>query len=290
MRIACLILAHKNPLQLERLIQAMDHPAFDYYIHVDKKAGIEPFLYLTKRDRVFFIRNRIKVYWGRYSLVQATLNGIEEIVSAEKFGEYDYVNVMSAQDFPIKPASYIYRYICDRRGREFITCIRESDNHEWWKDAVLHLWRYNFHNWRIPGKYRLEALANRVLPARKYPIPGHEVVGHSNWFTLSGGSARYMLAFLKGHPGVVRFFKYVWGADELIFSTVLYNSPYKDKIEDNLVYIDWSEGVANPKLLTVGDFAALVASDKLFARKFDMEKDEAVMGLLERRLKENGQR
>jgi hypothetical protein len=97
-----------------------------------------------------------------------------------------------------------------------------------------------------------------------------------------------MLAFLKGHPGVVRFFKYVWGADELIFSTVLYNSPYKDKIEDNLVYIDWSEGVANPKLLTVGDFAALVASDKLFARKFDTEKDEAVMSRLEARLAENG--
>ena len=286
MRIAYLILAHKNPLQLERLIQAMDHPAFDYYIHVDKKTGIEPFQYLSKKDRVFLIRNRIKVFWGRYSLVQATLNGIEEIVSGGKYGEYDYVHVMSAQDFPIRPATYIYEYISDRKGIEFITCLRESDQHEWWKDAALHTWRYNFHNWLIPGKYRLEALANRVLPARKYPIPDHEVVGHSNWFTITIGCARYMLAFLKEHPEVVRFFRYVWGADELIFSKVIYNSSYGGKIEDNLVYIDWSEAVANPKLLTSGDFPALIASDKLFARKFDTEKDEAIVKQLELRLKD----
>jgi hypothetical protein len=289
MRIACLILAHKNPLQLKRLIQAMDHPAFDYYIHLDKKTGMEPFRELSKMDRVYFIRKRIKVFWARYSQVQSTLNGIEQIVSGGKFGEYDYLNVMSAQDLPIKPASYIYQYLQAREGREFVTCLRESDQHEWWKDAALHTWRYNFVNWRIPGKYRLEALANRVLPARKYPIAGDEVVGHSSWFTLTVGGARYMLTVLKEHPEIVRFFKYVWGADELIFSTVLYNSVYRDKIEDNLVYVDWSEGAANPKLLTMADYPALIASDKLFARKFDIEKDERIVQQLELRLRENGQ-
>src|SRR5882757_5678786 len=100
MRIAFLILAHKSPLQLERMLNALDHPAFDYFIHIDKKADPEPFAWLSKRERVCFIKNNIKVFWGRYSLVQATLNGIGEILAA---GKYDYVHVMSAQDFPIKP-------------------------------------------------------------------------------------------------------------------------------------------------------------------------------------------
>jgi hypothetical protein len=283
MRVAFLILAHKTPKQLERLIQAMDHPAFDYYIHVDKKAAAEPFAYLSKMDRVFLLHNTIKVFWGRYSLVQATLNGIAEILTR---GEYDYIHVMSAQDFPIKPAGYIYQYFCDRKGTEFITCLRESDQHEWWKDAAIHTWRYNFHNWRVPGKYRLQVLVNKLLPAPRYPIPGHEVVGHSNWFTLTGRSARYLLDFLERNPRVVRFFKFVWGADELIFSTVIFNSPYRDRIEENLVYIDWSEKVANPKMLGAQDFPALMASDKLFARKFDIGVDESVVGMLETRLRE----
>lgn len=280
MRIGCLILAHKNPLQIEKLIRAMDHPAFDIYVHVDGKIPTESFVYLEEYERVFLIRNRVKVYWGKYSLVQATLDGIAEVLDR---GQYEYVHVMSAQDFPIKSPSYFYQFLCERKGQEFITCLRESDGHEWWKDAALHTWRYNFHNWSMPGKYRLEALANRLLPRRKYPVPGHEVVGHSNWFTITSGSARYMLAYLKEHGEVVRFFRYVWGADELIFSTVIYNNPaYRDKVEENLVYIDWSERVANPKLLTMGDLSALLASDKIFARKFDMEKDAAVLDELER--------
>ena len=280
MRIGCLILAHKNPLQVEKLIRAMDHPAFDLYVHVDGKTSIEPFAYLENFERVFLIRNRVKVYWGKYSLVQVELDGIAEVLDR---GQYDYIHVLSAQDFPLKSPAQFYQFLCERKGQEFITCFRESDGHEWWKDAALHTWRYHFHNWSIPGKYRLEALANRLLPRRTYPVPGHEVVGHSQWFTITSGSARYMLAYLKEHPEVVKFFRYVWGADELIFSTVIYNNPvYKDKVEENLVYVDWSERVANPKLLTMGDLPALLASDKFFARKFDMEKDAAVMDELER--------
>jgi hypothetical protein len=282
MRIAFLILAHKNPSQLERMLNAMDHPAFDYFIHVDRKADQSAFGFLSKRNRVYFIRHAIKVFWGRYSLVQATLNGIGEILQS---GEYDYIHVMSAQDFPIKPPQEIYQYLQDKKGSEFITCIKESDNHEWWQDAALHVWRYNFHNWRIPGKYRLQFLANKLLPPRKYPIAGHLVVGHSNWFTLTGACARYMIDYLVDHPEVVRFFKYTWGADELIFSTVVYNSRFQEKIEKSLVYIDWSERVANPKLLTIKDFHAIMTSGCLFARKFDIEKDESIVRQLEAWLK-----
>jgi hypothetical protein len=282
MRIACLILAHKNPGQLERLLRVMDHPAFDFYIHVDGKADQGPFEYLRGRDRVFFIRDRVKVGWGQYSLVQATLNGLEGVLAG---GAYGYIHVMSAQDFPIKPMAYIYQYLRDREGKEYITCLREGDGHEWWKVAALHAWQYNFHNWAIPGKYRLQAVANFLLPRRKYPVAGHEVVGHSQWFTITAGSARYLLAYLKDHPRVVRFFRYVWGADELIFSTVIYNNPaYRDRIEDNVFYIDWSRGGASPKLLTGEDLPALLDSDKLFARKFDAEVDSGVLDALERGL------
>ena len=278
MRIGCLILAHKNPGQLERMLTAMAHPAFDFYIHVDGKVDQAPWEYLRGMDRVSFVQNRVSVGWGQYSLVQAQLNGMEEVLAG---GDYQYVHVMSAQDFPLKPMGEIYDFLQRHSGTEFITCLRESDGHPWWKVAALHAWQYNFHNWTIPGKYRLQAVANFMLPRRRYPVKGHEVVGHSQWFTITGRSARYLLDYLKAHPEVVRFFKYVWGADELIFSTVIFNnSEFRDKVVENLFYIDWSRGGASPKALTKADLPAMRESGKLFARKFEEGQDEGVLEVL----------
>ena len=45
--------------------------------------------------------------------------------------------------------------------------------------------------------------------------------------------------------------------------------------------MDWSSGLAHPKILTINDYEALKASAKLFARKFDMETDSLILKKLE---------
>src|SRR5947208_8882520 len=114
MRIAHLILAHKNPQQVERLIKALDHPSFDLYIHLDKKSDPLPFAFLARRERVLFIKERTKIYWAGYGTIQATINGFREILPKN----YDYINVISAQDFPIKPAAFLYDYLATHKGTE----------------------------------------------------------------------------------------------------------------------------------------------------------------------------
>jgi len=276
MKIAHLILSHKNPDQLERLLRVLDHPAFDFYIHVDKKSDITPFEYLTRQKNVFFIKERAKVYWAGYGTIQATLNGFKEILQKRK--EYDYINVISAQDFPLCSPEAIYQYLFDRKGREFITC--ESIETEW-QEAAHRIKQYHFINWRIPGKFRLQMLANRILPERKFPY-NFTVVGRSNWFTLSAAAIRYALDFIEQNPRIVRYFKYCWGADEFIFSTILYNSPFKEKITDNLVYVDWrGQTKGHPKVLRTEDFNDMRTSGKLFARKFDTTVDPDIMTMLE---------
>ena len=274
MKIACLILAHKNPGQLQRVIKAMQHPAIDMYIHVDKKVDIRAFAVLENIKNVFFIKNRVKVYWGSYSVIQATLNGFAEITPRG----YDYINVMSAQDFPLKPVSAIYEYLEKRKGTEFVTCL-SVDNQ--WQEAKIRVTNYFFMNWRFPGRFRLEKIVNAVLPKRKFPL-NYEIVGKECWFTITSAAALYIGDFVKQHPEVVRFFKFTWTADELMIPTILYNSHFKDKIRDNLVYIDWSESLdAHPKVFTMKDAAALIQSDKLFARKFDTGVDEEILSYLE---------
>jgi hypothetical protein len=279
MRIAHLILTHKNPQQLERLIKVLDHPAFDFYIHVDKKVDQAPFAFLTQKKNVFFINNRAPVYWAGYGTIQATLNGFEEILP----GKYDYINVTSGQDFPLRSADEIYQFIAERKGLEFITCQSVEDE---WQDAAPRVRKYHLINWRIPGKHRLEKLTNKMLdkkliPPRKFPLD-YKIVGRSNWFTLTSGAVRYIVDFLKQHPKVVRYFKFCWGADEFIFASVLYNSPFQGQIRDSLTYVDWTgQTEGHPRILKSNDFEKMISSGKLFGRKFDVDADSRILEMLE---------
>jgi hypothetical protein len=293
MKVAHLILTHKNPLQVERLLDALSHPEFDFYIHIDKKTDLTPFLYLEERKNVFFIKERAAIYWAGYGTIQATLNGFRQILRDKTDpgkpdhdkpdpgksypGEPYYINVISGQDFPLRAAADIYNYLLERKGKEFITC--ESIDNEW-SEAAPRVRNYHLINWRIPGKHRLEKWITRLLPPRKFPLD-YKIVGRANWFTLTTGAAHYILDFIKQHPAVDRYFYYCWGADEFFFSTILFNSPFGSSIEDNLVYVDWSEKKAHPKILTAADFGAMRSSSKLFARKLDINTDPSIFDLLE---------
>lgn len=279
MRIAHLILTHKNPAQLERLIGALSHPAFDCYIHVDKKTDITPFRYLAEKENVYFLADRAPIYWAGYGTISATLKGFRTILDNPA---YDYINVISAQDFPLTSAENIYRHLCDHEGAEFITCENITDQ---WPAAAHRVHKYHLINWRIPGKHRLERLVNRLMGPRKFPLEDFTVVGRSNWFTITREAAAYVLAFLKQHPEVDRFFWYSWGADELIFATILYNSHFRDKIRDCLIYVDWrGQTEGHPRILLTKDLPDMLASGKLFARKLDMNVDAELFGLLEKRI------
>jgi hypothetical protein len=277
MRIAHLILAHKEPEQLARLLRALQHRSSGFFLHIDGKTDITPFLPLTDIKNVFLVRRRAKVHWAGYGTIQATLNGLAEILQ----GDYDYINVISGQDFPLTSPDAFHDFISSGKDREYITC--ESIETEW-TEAAPRIKEYHLINWRIPGKYRLEKIITALFPPRKFPLD-HTIVGRANWFTVSQAAARYMLDFIKANPKMVRYFKYCWGADEFIFSTILFNSPFRAFIKPNLVYVDWT-GPKNghPKILGVEDMLPMLESGKFFARKFDGNTSPAILTMLEERI------
>jgi len=71
MRIAYLILAHKNPSQLAELVTALDDPKKTrFYIHVDQRNadffGSPSLKPIMDRENVLFLRDRVRVYWGGF--------------------------------------------------------------------------------------------------------------------------------------------------------------------------------------------------------------------------------
>lgn len=275
MKIAHLILTHANPHQLKRLVERLAHPDADFYIHVDLKTDIQPFLFLES-ENIKFIKNRVSVHWGGYSIVQATVNSFEEILKADI--KYDFINLLSGQDYPIKSTSAIHHFFENNLGKAFMHTLSVANE---WQEAIPRLTKYHLCNYHFAGKHTVEKWLNILLPSRKMPnnlVP----VGRSQWFTITAEHAQYIVTYLQENKNIKHFFELTWGSDEIVFQTILFNSIYqKDMVNDNLRYIDWSEGKASPKTFTIDDLHTLIDSGKLFARKFNENVDVAILDELD---------
>lgn len=277
MRIAHLLLTHMYNAQLVRLLQRLAHNDADIYIHIDHKAAIEQFEQLKKIPRVYFINKREKVFWGAFSIVQATINGLEAIMASGK--DYGYINLLSGQDYPLKPAETIHSFLAQNPGKMFTEYYLVDDV---WTEAKTRITQYHLTNYNFTGKYVVQKWMNKLLPQRRLPY-NLVAVGRSQWFTIATPLVAFILDYIKTHPRMVKFFKLSWAPDELFFQIIIYNSPYKDKmVNDNLRYIDFSEGKASPKTLTINDVPALTASGKFYARKFNAQIDAAVLDELDK--------
>ncbi len=279
MRIAHIIMAHKNPDQLERLVSAMQHPMFDLYIHLDKKSDIKDFNHLINYNNVFFIQNRIECNWGGYSFVKAILNSMTEVLSSEE--NYHFINLMSGQDYPLKSADELYRFLCDNLNMSFIAY--ERVDHSWWEHAVSRYKSYHFTDFKLMGRYLFQRVANKLMPHRKFPLD-LTLYGSTNssWWILSVDAAQYLVDFIKDNSKLKSFMRFTWGADEFLITTIIMNSPFKDRvINDNLRHIDWSSGGAHPKIFAKNDLNALVSTNKYFARKFDVNVDKEILDLID---------
>jgi Core-2/I-Branching enzyme len=277
MKIAHLILTHANPHQLKRLVERLAHHDADFYVHVDLKIDINLFFSINS-ENIKFIENRVSVHWGAYSIVQATINSFEEILKTNN--KYDYINLLSGQDYPLKSTEAIHHFFENNLGKAFMHTLSVANE---WQEAIPRLTKYHLSNYHFAGKHAVEKLLNILLPSRKMPnnlVP----VGRSQWFTITAEHAQYIVNYLQENKNVKRFFELTWGSDEIVFQTILFNSIYqKDMVNDNLRYIDWSEGKASPKTFTIDDLPTLIDSGKLFARKFNESVDVAILDELDKK-------
>jgi len=279
MKIAHLIMAHKNPEQLGRLLSALQHEDFYFFIHLDSKCDPKDYEQLANRPRVQFTARRFAVRWASYRFTNAIIECTRDILNSGQ--AFDFVNLLSGQDYPIKPAATIRDFFARHKGYSFLSF--EGEDSAWWQHAKSRIEKYHTTYFQFKGQYALQRLVNKVLPRRRFPLP-YALYGGSDgsWWTLDAACARYLVNFMDEHRKLRWFSMFTWGSDEFLIATVLMNSTFKSSIiNENYRYIDWSEGGANPKLLTADDFPKLAHAHKLFARKFDADSDHRVLNLLD---------
>jgi hypothetical protein len=281
-RLCYIISAYKLPAQVVRLVRRLDSAAASFYVHLDKKCGDA--VYRTVRDglagqpNVHFLK-RQTCWWGGFGHVAATLEGLDQLLAS---GEpFDYVILLTGQDYPIKSRAYIEGFFARQAGTPFIESFAlPSPN---WTNGGLD--RIASWHLRLLGRSVKVPSGRFLLPRRQLPDRLRPFGGSSYW-CLPRACAEYVHRFARRSTPYRRFFRYVDVPDELFFQTIIMNSPWASRaVNDNLRYIAWRDpDAASPAVLGVADFHRLRRSRKLFARKFDAVQDSAILDLIDERL------
>ncbi len=276
MKFAILIVTYTSPRQTKRLIESVNNGDFDFYVHVDKKIDLETHRELFDIPNVYFIEDRIDIKWAGYTTVQAALSCIRQVMASGI--KYDFLNLITGQDYPIKSATYISNFLQQNIGKEFML-FRDFETD--WTEANARVNRYHLTDMGFKGRHRLEKIINFFTIKRKFPVDIH-LYGKETFWTLSLDCAAYVVHYIDENKKLSRFLKYTWGSDEFIFQSIIMSSPFKDNVVNkNYRYIDWPPGSARPKVLLTEDFDKIMASDNLFGRKFDVNTDEKIFDMLD---------
>lgn len=307
MKIHYLILAHKSPEQLEILAKALFSEHTKIYIHIDGYSDIQQFTtnkYL--QQHCTFIQNNVKIRWGGFSMVQATINAFNEIHSLWLESQ-DYVVILSWQDLPIKSQDHIADFLTPYIHKSFIE-YRKQPNDE--RNILNRVIKYHFHDLVVPvrlnttisffvwlfydlnnytlrnqiASYAIQRVVNFFTPTRKYFLKTHQLYRGSARQILSGKHVTHIVEFLSTNQGkkLIKHFQYTAWPDELFFQTLLLNSSHKDDIINDLQrHVDWKRWPGLPRVLDETDYNAIIQSDKLFARKFELGHSDSLIKMIQ---------
>jgi len=273
--IAYFLLVHRYPGQFKRLFKAIYDPRNQYLVHVDKTSGAaldaDIRLFLSGYRNAAVLEGK-KALWGGYSLVDAELRGMAELLRMDVNWEY-FIN-LSGQDFPLKTQRQIIRFLSANRGKEF---IKATDQQLTRPDTMSRVRKY---------AVELNGRIFRTILTRPFLKGATPFIGNQ-WMMVS----RRFCHFVVHAPESNRykeFYKNTFIADEGFFQTVMMNTQEHGLvINDDMRAIDWvpdGDVKLRPRTFRRDDAAMLIASPALFARKFDETVDGEIFAKLEHHL------
>ena len=287
MKVAFLMLCHKNPKQINLLLKALKHPQIDVFIHVDSKnENIREDI--EKSDGVYLLPKKdcVDVQWAQFSEVKATLNLLNAAISE---GGYSHYFLISGQDFPLKSIGEIVRFLNERKDENFIDCALikrfEKRNDIYFPRMVIgrRIWQKILKGilvYSTGGWNQTFSIIKRLKPANVQYYFG------SQWWCLNDAMVKWIYNFLENYPEYIKLFKHSLCPDECFFQTLVMNSPFANTTKPYLHYIKWEKGKSSLKTLTTIDYEELKKAEKLIARKFDINVDAEIIERLRMRYAE----
>lgn len=290
-RIAFLILAHGDAPQLERLCRALQPHSI--FIHVDGKAADFPSERIEVLPGVTLVQPRIRVHWGDFSMIEATLALIE---GSRNAGIHQRYVLLSGACYPIKAMTSL-------------EAAFKRDPHREWINLTLigrdsHLAHLISRRWRMAPLVphgavdaKLRQIRNGVSKTMGRDLEREIMMTPffgSQWWALTNDCVAMIMEFVKSNPTFVKAYRSVYAPDEHFFHTIVGNSSlaaFSNQVEDlgaatnqsmplHLISAEedryWSAGA--------GAFGPIATTTKFFIRKVSANRSAALLDWIDAEL------
>ena len=273
MKHAYLIIAHNEFEVLKKLLQAIDDPRNDVFIHFDKKVKQIPDVNM-QHSGLFIIENRIDVRWGHLSQIEAEYVLFEASYHRQ---DYSYYHLISGTHLPLQSQDRIHDFYNQQTGRQVLMPMAAN---EYQTDLKMHRYNFFMKYYQHPHAlicrsaqlaWRLAIRIQKILHIRRNKNEWFRSA--ANWVSLTGLGVAKMLSQKKE---VLKKYRFTLCGDEWFVPSELENAYPKFDLfyYDNL--LKHSIPRFSAKTWYINDYEELNHSGCLFARKFGSE-DMAVV-------------
>ncbi|MEA2294738.1 MAG: hypothetical protein QOE86_2377 [Solirubrobacteraceae bacterium] len=295
--VAYLVTSHTLPEQVLRLVRTIRElsPASPVLVHHDPRR--------TRVDAsplgATMVEPLPAVDWGRASQLDMLLRGLATALRSARF---DWLTVLSGQDYPVRPLEAIERDLATTSYDGFVEG-QLVEPPSWRRDGRDEFARRYFYAWTgvpEPGPLPRRAIAAaRPLVALR-DLPSGPVLGRrartpfgpalpcrrgADWLTLSRRCVEIVDAAARERPGLHAYFRRTLIATEAYPHTVLHAHGGLRLSGDVRRFTAWEPGSAHPRVLRRSDLDAMLGSGADIARKFDATVDAGVLDELDRALR-----
>lgn len=287
-QIAYLIQAYADNNAFKQLVHVLlDMNNCHIFVHLDAKSNMDDFF--IKDERVHFIEQREFVSWAGYAQGKLIFNLIE---AALKFPlKFQYYSFLSESDYPV----YTGKQLVDKMvvaKSVLLNCTKEQ------KNKIERYWFYDF-NVKSPKINKVISKLVNLLFGLLYKM---RICKKDNQVTIDGKKVdvycsgpfwcynfkqlEYINNVYKRNSEFQKYFKHSFASCELMVSTIIGNSQYKDECEFVEKYINLNQlssmcffKYTGPRVdvLTIEDYDDIIASGKPFIRKVNANKSAELL-------------
>ena len=320
MRIAFLVLNHRPPGQLLRLLTTLrrELPDAPIVIHHDTfRANFDASL-IDSFGNAHLLTSERPVVWGDFSLVEAYWRSLRWTVDHV---EFDWVILLSAQDYPIKPLATLGDYLKATGADAVLRSVpigelsKASDRRDKRRRYLYHYRQTATgpQGYQPSGRFRcmlrrgtgpLVDVVNNVQPffqifkfpdgmpsrfgwrARSTPFTENEPCRFASiWSCLSRRAAEFVSTCERDRPEYLNYYRRTVMPGESATATLVCNAPGLRIEPKDLHHTRWSHPeTSHPDIFATADLAELLAAPEYFARKFDIARDAEILDRLDEAL------
>ena len=298
MTLAYLISAHTDAPQLKRLVDAL-HSDAQFFVHVDKKSDMNAFTSILQRKNVHFVENRIDVVWGTIRQVEDQMSLIKAVLDYPL--GFDRIFFLSGLDYPLWSNEHITTWLEAHHDQEFIAGYCMDTEALPADQRLLYQVPRPFLDLKCLNRRwneRLRVLCRKVKKwtgVRKplsFTVDGEhwQLYKGADWWCVSQGLLAHIYHAYTNKPEIRRYFADSFAPSETLPQTIAFNSPQwtsKCILHEGeypgltrLTHLHCIVYDPVIKVMDETDYDMLMASGKMFARKFISGKSDQLIQLL----------